>query len=302
MTYSDFRDRLEGLERRLAELRAQALRQRAERLASALADLQIDVGELRAAAPPLLIDESGKPGGCAGTERNRAWERALQAEWLAAIGQMVAGLAHESGNALQRTQAALARLARRVKDRPEALALVADIQRAQDHLHRLHEEVRAYAAPVKLEPRPCDLAGVWREAWAQLAVEREGRDAALCEEVGTAGAWVVDPFRLTQVFRNILENSLAACPDPVRIVVRTSAAEVEGRPAVRVVVRDNGPGLSPEQRQRIFEPFYTTRTRGTGLGMVISKRIVEAHGGHIAAGGDGRPGAEIVITLPWRKP
>ena len=236
-------------------------------------------------------------------DRLEGLERALQAERLAAIGRMVVGLAHESGNALQRTQAALERLARRVKDRPEALALIADIQQAQDHLHRLHEEVRAYAAPVKLEPCPCDLAGVWREAWAQLAVEREGRDAALCEEVGgAAGAWVVDPFRLTQVFRNILENSLAACPDPVRIAVRTSAAEVEGRPAVRVVVRDNGPGLSPEQRQKIFEPFYTTRPRGTGLGMAISKRIVEAHGGHIAAGGDGRPGTEIVITLPWRKP
>ena len=63
-------------------------------------------------------------------------------------------------------------------------------------------------------------------------------------------------------------------------------------------MRDHGPGLSPEQRQRIFEPFFTTKTRGTGLGMPITKRIVEAHGGTIAVGEGGGPGAEIILTLP----
>ena len=112
----------------------------------------------------------------------------------------------------------------------------------------------------------------------------------------------VDPFRLEQVFRNILENSLAACPDPVRIVVRCEATEIDGHPAVRVSVRDNGPGLGPEQRQRIFDPFFTTKTKGTGLGMAIAERIVEAHGGRIAVGdGPGR-GAEILLTLPREAP
>ena len=79
-----------------------------------------------------------------------------------------------------------------------------------------------------------------------------------------------------------------------------SAAEgtLEGQPALRVAVRDNGPGLGAEQRKRIFEPFYTTTTKGTGLGMAIAKRIVEAHGGRIAVGpGTGR-GAEILLLLP----
>jgi signal transduction histidine kinase len=112
----------------------------------------------------------------------------------------------------------------------------------------------------------------------------------------------VDPFRLEQVFRNIFENSLAACPDPVRVVVRCQAAELDGRPAVRVSVQDNGPGLSPEQRQRIFDPFFTTKTKGTGLGMAIAERIVEAHGGTIAVGPGAGGGAEILITLPREGP
>jgi two-component system, LuxR family, sensor kinase FixL len=105
----------------------------------------------------------------------------------------------------------------------------------------------------------------------------------------------VDPFRLEQVLRNIFENSLAACRDPVEVAC--SPDTLDGEPALRVAVRDNGPGLNAEQRQRIFEPFFTTKTQGTGLGMAIAERIVEAHGGQI---GVGTPacGAEILITLP----
>jgi signal transduction histidine kinase len=107
----------------------------------------------------------------------------------------------------------------------------------------------------------------------------------------------VDQFRLEQVFRNILENSLAACADPVRIEIRCTLAQIQNQPAVHVSVRDNGPGLSAEQRARIFDPFFTTKTKGTGLGMAIAKRIVEAHGGQIAVGDTG-PGAEIGLILP----
>src|SRR5207253_797309 len=123
-----------------------------------------------------------------------AQRKALQAERLAAVGQMVAGLAHESRNALQRSQACLSVLTLRL------------------------------------------------------------------------------------VFRNLLENALAAGGDPPRVEVRCAPAEVHGQEAVRVSVRDNGPGFAPEQTSKLFEPFYTTKVRGTGLGLAICKRIVEAHG------------------------
>jgi two-component system sensor kinase FixL len=73
---------------------------------------------------------------------------------------------------------------------------------------------------------------------------------------------------------------------------------IEHCPAVRVVVRDNGPGLTREQRERLFEPFFTTKSRGTGLGMAICKRIVDAHGGRIEVGSTNGTGAEIVLILP----
>jgi PAS domain S-box-containing protein len=262
---------------------------------------------LAQAAP--LFDEHGQTRGAVGafldvTERKRALEKALQTERLAGIGQMMTGLAHESGNALARSRACLDMLTWEVQDRPEAMDLIGRIQKAQDHLQNLYEEVRGYAAPLKLERELMAVAPVCRQAWENLVVARKDRDAALLEvKDGSDPHCPIDPFRLEQVFRNILENSLAACPDPVRIEVRCTETFLDGRPAVCVSVHDNGPGLSAEQRQRIFEPFYTTKTKGTGLGMAIARRIVEAHGGRIAVGPSGSVrGAEILITLPRESP
>jgi signal transduction histidine kinase len=232
-----------------------------------------------------------------------AQKKMLHAERLAAIGEMVAGLAHESRNALQRSDACVERLSWRVQDRPDALDLVGRIRAANDDLRRLFEDVRAYAGPVRLDLDYCDLAEVWRDAWAQLAPGRGSRDVLLCEDTEGVDLEITgDGFRLRQVFANIFDNALAACADPVRITVRCEETSLAGRPAVRVAVSDNGPGLNDEQRQKIFEPFYTTKAQGTGLGMAIAKRIVEAHGGELAVGQRNAPGAEIHVTLPLRRP
>lgn len=251
----------------------------------------------------LLPDYEGKPAillvGQDISALKHVQERSLQAERLAAIGQMVTGLAHESGNALARSQACLEMLAMEVEDRPEALNLVARVQKAQNHLQQLYGEVRNYAAPLKLERHAQSLRTIWRQAWANLAEHRRGRRAVLREETdGVDLVCSVDPFRLEQVFRNILENALAACKDPVEITVACSTAQLDGRPALRTVVRDNGPGLTPEQQRRIFEPFFTTKTKGTGLGMAIAQRIVEVHGGQIRAETGTGAGAELQILLP----
>lgn len=255
----------------------------------------------------LLADYEGSPAVLAVgqdiTSLKQAQEQLLQSERLAAIGQMMAGLAHESGNALARSQSNLEMLAWEVEDRPEALELIQGIQKAQDHLQQLYEEVRGYAAPLKLARELWDVGLVWRQAWESLRIKRQGREATLVEE--TAGLELecaIDPFRLEQVFRNILENALAACPGALVATVCCAKTELAGLPALRVAVRDNGPGLKPEQRKRIFEPFFTTKTKGTGLGMAIAKRIVEAHGGRIELGPDAAHGAEIIVTLPRAAP
>jgi PAS domain S-box-containing protein len=265
---------------------------------------------------PRVVQWSGRPLGGAGaaapaflvvghdiTELQQAQQQALRAERLATIGQMAAGLAHESRNALQRSQACLALLRWQCQDRPQALDLIGRLEKAQSDLHRLYEDVREYAAPIQLECRRCDLSEVWREVWGHVTSLYTGRKAQLQEAAdGTDLRLCADPFRLAGVFRNVLENALEACGETVRVRIECRDDTLHGRAALRVAVRDNGPGLAPEQRQRLFEPLYTTKTRGSGLGMAIVKRIVEAHGGEVAAGNAPGGGAEIVLTLPRSQP
>jgi signal transduction histidine kinase len=225
-------------------------------------------------------------------------QRAVQAERLAAIGQMIAVLTHESGNALARSQVLLANLTEQVHDRPGAIDLVADLQKAQDDLRRLYDEVRNYAAPIRLEFMPWDVDAIWRQAWSKaIAAHGAANVATLTETIDRINSVCeVDNFRLDQVFRNLFDNALAACSEPIKIEIACTEATLNGWPALRIAVRDNGPGLKPEDRLRVFAPFFTTKKKGTGLGMAIVKRIVEAHGGEIMVG-EPAQGAEFILTL-----
>ncbi len=170
-------------------------------------------------------------------------------------------------------------------------------------MRRHFEDVRNYAAELVLERQRTRLERVWREAWTQ-ACDAENRKACYLHEepAGIDLGCYVDADRLAQVFRNIFENSMAACPDPVHITISAGERILGALAALRVSVRDNGPGFSPEEANRVFEAFYTTKTRGIGLGMAISKRIVEAHGGTITASDSPQGGAEIILTLPREAP
>lgn len=284
-------------------------------------------------AARLLRDAQGEPSGvlCLGhdlSELARAREKALQSERLAAIGEMIAGLAHESRNALQRSQACLELLRLRLnvamngtatggagespaepttaaassatsaeaKRFHEVIELVDDIQDAQDHLHRLYEEVREYATTYRPKYEVCEPSKLLRKEWDNLSILRQGRSTELREQwEATDQRLKADPHLVRQVFRNILANALAAKEEEVLVNVHWQETQEYGQSWLRVIVRDNGPGLPQEVCERIFEPFFTTKTHGTGLGMAITKRIIDAHGGRITAQTAATGGAEIII-------
>ena len=233
------------------------------------------------------------------TDQMRAQQQVVQAERLAAIGQMMTALAHESRNALQRAQACLEMLELDLEDRPELLNLARRSQVAVDELQRLYEEVRGYAAPLVLELREWNLQTICEEVWERLKTPRSQKliefttDATKITPVRH-----IDRHRFGQVLRNIFENSISALPaagGSINIVF--GLEEAATTPRLTISIRDDGPGLNAEQRSRIFEPFYTTKSRGTGLGMAIAKRIMEAHGGEITVG-NAISGTEIILLLP----
>ncbi|MCA9114739.1 MAG: response regulator [Planctomycetaceae bacterium] len=232
-------------------------------------------------------------------ELAEAQRKLIESARLAAIGQTVASISHEARNELFAMDVGLEMLAEMLADRPQQLKVVGRLREGRNRLNRHFEELRSFASPIHLERTISSVREIWRSAWSSLESIRRNRDTSLKEEIGDVNLTLpVDEFRLEQVFRNLFENSLAACPDPVEISV--ICAQPPGcSEEILLTIRDNGPGLTPEQQQKVFDPFYTTRANGTGLGMTITKRIVEAHDGTISAVATSGRGAEFRISLPF---
>lgn len=233
------------------------------------------------------------------TQLKEAEMRALRSERLAAIGQMVTGLAHESRNALQRIRSCIELLELDLSEDPNLMSLLDRAGKALDELHRLYEEVRSYAAPLQLGVRTCDIHELCRETWAALADLHEEKGVQLCTECAASVSQArCDPERLQQVLRNIFENALAVSPDKSAIEVRCEDCVIDDRPGISLQIRDHGPGLTGQQLDRVFEPFFTTKSKGTGLGMAIAKRLIDAHAGTLSMTNADGGGARVEIRLP----
>jgi signal transduction histidine kinase len=232
------------------------------------------------------------------TDLSEAQRRIVQHERLAAIGQTMAGLAHESRNAFQRSQAALETLALELDDRPDAVQLLGRIQRANDHLLHLYEEVLQFAKPVRLDLKRFDLRDIAEMTCKHVA------QATQCDEsrFQVQGSQqlppiVADAFAVEQILRNLIENALVVSP-PNKCVQIDIHADWQGdQSALRVEVKDEGPGISEENLDRVFEPFFSTRSRGTGLGLPIARRLAEAHGGSLELK-TGPSGTTAILMLP----
>ncbi len=232
------------------------------------------------------------------TEQKESQRRLVQSERLAALGEAMARLAHESRNPLQRIQIAV-ETARLHSQTGSSLGDQLDaIERATDGLDALLDELKNYAAPLSLEKEPVSLVTIWREAWRATSRSRRDREACLQENVGNnEPVCSLDRFRMEQVFRNLFENSLSACQDPVQVEISVSPTHSESGSYWTLRFKDNGPGLNEQHLKRIFEPFFTTKTKGTGLGMAIAHRVIDAHQGTISVG-NSKQGAEFIIELP----
>jgi signal transduction histidine kinase len=189
-------------------------------------------------------------------------------------------------------------LSRRVQDRPEAIDLIDRIQIAQRQLLKLYEQVREYATPIMLERSPSDLNDILKLAWDHLESEKQDKNIQLNLRTGDLDvACYIDPFAMEQVFRNVLENGISACGTHGVITVSWIDTTIQSVPAIRISISNDGPPLVLEEQERIFEAFFTKKTRGSGLGMAITKRLVEAHGGLVEVSQPDK-GVEILITLP----
>ncbi len=238
-------------------------------------------------------------------QREREAEGLQRAKRLESLGEMAATLAHELKNPVGaiRGYAQLMREAHErgdlAPDDPEAERIRRAVETMVRESQRLEDLVRRtleFARPGDLELTTFDLRDVAGEAAALLARKAEERSVSIVtDHEGSPVRVKADRGRIEQVIANLLDNAIQASSAGANVVI----AVRPGPEGAVCEVRDRGRGIDPSKLDEIFQPFTTTRTDGTGLGLAVSRSIVEAHRGTIAARSEGEgQGAVFTVTLP----
>ncbi len=244
------------------------------------------------------------------TQVEQMEERERLRDRLASLGEMAANIAHELRNPLAGIEVMAGLLRRQVPDSPDAQSLLADILSEAKLANAIVVEMLEFVRPIRLQVEQTEIAAVLQQAVmnAESKVPRRGIvvDMELAEELPPIDS---DGSQLCQVFTNLLTNAFEAMNGTGRVALRASLALPEqdpgfaaeaGDPVPSIVVDviDDGPGVPAELSDRIFNPFFTTKTTGSGLGLAIVRRIVDAHDGRIDLASEPGRGTRFRVTLP----
>jgi signal transduction histidine kinase len=235
-------------------------------------------------------------------------ERERLRDRLAALGEMAAAIAHEVKNPLASIEVAAGILKRQLADRPEAIDPLNDIIKEAKMANAIVVEVLEFVRPISLQVERVSLDETLKDA-ITLAEGKQARGAVTITTDITAEVpeLLADSHQLRQLFSNLLANAFEALGGEGHVDIRASLLPGEDEPAsageplppqVVVEIRDSGPGIGPDDLERIFSPFFTTKPQGTGLGLAIVRKVVVAHEGHIDALSAPGRGATFRVTLP----
>jgi PAS domain S-box-containing protein len=234
------------------------------------------------------------------TERHREAQETLETERIAALQLLAAGVAHEIGNPLNSLAIHLQLLERRLRKLPEAEQeqLLHPLEIARDEIKRLDTIVTQFLRairPTPLQRTRQDINSIIRDTAEFLEPELKSRNILLEIELASALPVLdVDQDQLKQAFFNIVKNASEAMKQGGLLKIRTGS-ESEW---VNITFTDTGGGMSNETMARVFEPYFTTKIGGSGLGLMITQRVVRAHGGEVVIESDPGKGLRLTIRLP----
>jgi signal transduction histidine kinase len=263
-------------------------------------------GDLAPPLPPAASDEVGRLTTAFGTMAARIREMLAQVEagrQTAALGRFAVELAHEIRNPLTAIKLNLQGLARDGRSGRLPAESSAAVDLSLREIQRLDQALRTALSLGRpaLPPRDYAVHAVLDEALALLAPEAAARRVRLeVRPRAVRDAARGDPEAMKGVFVNLVLNAIqAVAPADGAVTASTADGRLpDGTPAIAISIRDDGPGIPAELRERIFHPFFTTKEGGTGLGLSVALQTVQALGGTLRlAEADGR-GAEVVVTLP----
>jgi PAS domain S-box-containing protein len=237
------------------------------------------------------------------TELKELQEKVRHAEKLAAVGVLAAGVAHEIGNPLMALSQAAQSLERRSCD-DYAKTKLSLIGEHIDRISRIVRQMSNLARPQNSAKTLCDLNSLIRRAVDMVRYDKRSKNSEVLYELSDPlPAVQVVEDELMQVFINLALNAFDAMAEnpssrPRRLTIRSRATASH----VRISFQDSGPGVAPDIRPNLFQPFYTTKEtgRGTGLGLSVSYRILQEHRGSLRLEEESSPGAVFVLELPLR--
>jgi len=235
-------------------------------------------------------------------------ERERLRDRLAALGEMAAAIAHEVKNPLASIEVMAGVLKRQMTDHEEALETLNDIIKEAKMANSIVVEVLEFVRPIQLQVERAALDEVLKDS-ITLAEGKMRRGAVSIDTVIEADVpeMLADPHQLRQLFSNLLANAFEALGGEGHVDLRAWLLPGEDEPVgaadpqppqVVVEVRDSGPGITADDMERIFSPFFSTKPQGTGLGLAIVRKVVDAHDGHIDAVSAPGRGATFRVTLP----
>jgi two-component system sensor histidine kinase HydH len=219
-------------------------------------------------------------------------QRLAEQKSLAKLGEMAAVVAHEVKNPIAGIRGALQVITSRMPADQRDRGVLLDIITRLDALNRIVQDMLMFARPRALRNEPLSLGALMSDTASMI--ERDPNMGRL--EIGVTGSADISGDRemLQVVFQNILMNAAQAMEGRGRIEV--TITQRDGR--CRVAVADHGPGMPADVRERAFDAFFTTKHRGTGLGLPIARRVVEAHEGTIQIDVPPEGGTTISVELP----
>jgi signal transduction histidine kinase len=255
----------------------------------------------RAPAPPAIESALAEVGDLSGAfgemleALSRAREHLIRAGKLAVVGEMAAIMAHEVRTPLGILKSSAQLLERRADLSDQDRELTAFIGSETERLNRLVTTLLECATPRPPQFRAHDLSAILGHVISLVGTRAEKRAIEIALEEGAADPILAsDREQMIQVFLNLVINAVQHVPEGGRI--RLATADAAGLLVVQV--EDDGPGIPEAEQERVFDPFFTRRDGGVGLGLTIVRQIVEAHGGEIAVSRGHLGGACFTIRLP----
>lgn len=224
-------------------------------------------------------------------------------ERLAALGELSAVIAHEVRNPIAVIFNSLSELRRLAPQTSEASMLLGIVGEEASRLNRLVRDLLDFVRPYDVRPRPVQLEVVVKGAVEAARRAAPEPSVEIDTEVRVAGEelWL-DGTMLQQALLNLIVNAIQATPKGKSVTVRAAVVNGAGAKSLRCEVADVGLGIDPAVRERVFQPFFTTKATGTGLGLALVRRLTDALGGTVVAESPPSGGALFVMTVPIFRP